>query len=133
MPVRKLQRTQVLAVTALLSYTGYFFVSQPSFTAADGKLTAMLSWSHYGSVVPRMLLWYVSAGVMSTLIVGLLAVALDRRWGASIILAATATAFSLIPFSGVVVQAATARFLGGIAMVCVLLILAITFLQTGRQ
>jgi len=48
MPVRKLQRTQVLAVTALLSYTGYFFVSQPSFTAADGKLTAMLSWSHSG-------------------------------------------------------------------------------------
>jgi hypothetical protein len=133
MSARRLQRTQILAITALLAHAGYFLVSQPSFTDTDGKLADILRWSHYGSILPRMLLWHVSAGVMSTLIIGLLAVALDRRWGASIILVATAAAFALIPFSGVVVQAATARFLGGIAMICVLSILALTFLQTRRQ
>jgi len=81
MLARKLQRTQILAVAALLSYAGYFFVSQTFFTAADEKVTALLSWSHYGSVLPRMLLWYASAGVMSALAIGLVAVAIDRRWG----------------------------------------------------
>lgn len=130
MPASKVQRTRILAVVALLAYAGYFLVSQSLFTASDVKLTALLSWSHYGSVVPMMLLWYVSAGVTVTLVIGLLAVALDRRWGAWIILAATAAAFTLIPFGGVVVQAAIARFLGSIAMICVLSILAIAFLRT---
>lgn len=133
MPARKFKRTQVLAIAALVAYAGYFFVSQDFFTAADEKLSALLRWSHYGSVLPRMLLWYVSVGVVSTLVIGLLGVALNRRWGDWTILAATSVAFALIPLSGVVVQAATARFLGGVAMACVLSILAISFLPTERE
>jgi hypothetical protein len=132
MRARRFQATQILAVTALVTYTAYVFVSQPAFSGSDEKLAVLLSWSHYGSVLPRMLLWYVSVGVLSTLVIGLLAVALNRQWGVWLVLAATAVGFALIPFSGAVVQAAAARSLGGIAMLCVLSILGITFLQTKR-
>jgi hypothetical protein len=133
MPARKFRLTQMLAIAALFFYAGFFVVSQTFYTDTDATLAAVLRWSHYGSLLPRLLLWYVSIGVMSTLVLGLLAVALDRRWGAWVVLAATAAAFVLIPFSGVIVFAATARFLGSIAMVCVLSILAITFLPTKRS
>jgi hypothetical protein len=133
MPMRKFRPTQVLAITALLFYVGFFFTSQHFYADSDAKLAALLSWSHYGSLLPRLPLWYVSIGVWSTLVVGLLAVALDRRWGARVVLAATVVAFALVPFSGVLVLAATARFLGGIGTACVFSILAMTFLLTGRK
>jgi hypothetical protein len=133
MPARKFRPTQMLAIAALFFYAGFFVVSQTFYTDTDAKLAAVLTWSHYGSLLPRLLLWYMSIGVMSTLVIGLLAVALDRRWGTWVVLAATAAAFVLIPFSGVIVFAATARFLGSIAMVCVFSILAIGFLPTKRQ
>jgi hypothetical protein len=133
MPARKFRSTQMLAIAALFFYAAFFVVSQSFYTDTDAKLAAVLTWSHYGSLLPRLLLWYVSIGVMSTLVFGLLAVALDRGWGAWVVLAATVAAFMLIPFSGVIVFAATARFLGSIAMVCVFSILAITFLPTTRH
>jgi len=101
-----------------------------SIPDADAKLAAVLTWSHYGSLLPRLLLWYVSIVVMSTLVIGLLAVALDRRWGTRVVLIAMVAAFLLIPFSGLSGFAASARFLGSIAMVCVFSILA---LPTNRQ
>jgi hypothetical protein len=132
MTARKFRPTQMLAIAALFFYAGFFVVSQNFYTDTDAKLAAVLTWSHYGSLLSRLLLWYMSIGVMSTLVFGLLAVALDRGWGAWVVLAATVAAFMLIPFSGVIVFAATARFLGSIAMVCVFSILAITFLPTKR-
>jgi hypothetical protein len=133
MSMRKFRPTQVLAITALLFYAGFFFTSQPFYTDADAKLAALLSWSHYGSLLPRLPLWYVSIGVWLTLVVGLLAVALDRRWGARVVLSAALAAFALVPFSGVIVLAATARFLGGIGTACVFSLLAMTFLLTERK
>ena len=128
MSPRKLRPSQILAIAALLFYAGFFVASQPFFTRADAKLAAVLSWSHYGAVLPQLLLWYVSIGVVSALVIGLLAVALDRRWGAWVVFAATVAGFALTPFSGVVIFAATARFLGAMSMACVFSILAITFL-----
>jgi hypothetical protein len=133
MSFRKFRPTQMLAITALVFYAGFFVTSQTFYTDDDAKLAAVLSWSHYGSLLPRLLVWYVSIGVVSTLIIGLLAVSLNRRWGARVVLAATVAAFVIIPFSGVVVLAATARFLGGIAMACVFSILALTFLLRERK
>ena len=133
MSSRKLQPTQMFAIAALFFYGVFFVVSQTFYTDTDAKLAAVLSWAHYGSLLPRLLLWYVSIGIMSGLVIGLLAVALDRRWGTWVVLAATVAAFILIPFSGVSVFAPTARFVGSAAMVCVFSILAITFLPTKRQ
>jgi hypothetical protein len=133
MSSRKLQPTQIFAIAALFFYAVFFVVSQTFNTDADAKLTAVLSWAHYGSLLPRLPLWYVSIGVMSVLVIGLLAVALDRRWGTWVVLAATGAAFMVIPFSGVSVFSATARFTGSVAMVCVFSILGITFLPTKRQ
>jgi hypothetical protein len=133
MSLRKFQPTQIFAIAALFFYAIFFLVSQTSYTDSDVKLAALLTWAHYGSLLPRLLLWYVSIGVMSTLVIGLLAVALDRRWGKWVVLAATVAAFTLIPFSGVSVFAATARLVGSVAMLCVFSILAIAFLPTKPQ
>ncbi len=128
----KIRPTQIFAIAALIFYALFFAVTQAFTSNSDDKLTTLLSWAHYGSILPRLLLWYVSMGFMSMLVVGLLAVALNRRWGAWIVLAATVAAFVIIPFSGVSVFAASARFIGSIAMVCVFAILAIAFLPTGH-
>jgi hypothetical protein len=130
--MRKFRPTQVLATAALILYAGFFFTSQAFYSDADAKLAALLSWSHYGSILPRLPLWYASIGIWSALVIGLLAVALDRRWGARVVLVATLAALALVPFSGVLVLAATARFLGGIGTVCVFSILAKAFLLTER-
>ena len=122
----------MLAIAALLFYAGFFAVTKSFHTDTDAKLAAVLTWSHYGPLLPPLLLWYVSIAVMSTLVIGLLAVALNRGWGAWAVLAATVSAFMLVPFSGLIVLAATARFLGGIAMFCVISILALTFLPANR-
>jgi hypothetical protein len=133
MSSRKLQPTQMFAIAALFFYAVFFLVSQTFYTDADANLAAVLSWAHYGSLLPRLPLWYVSIGVMAVLVIGLLAVALDRRWGTWVVLAATGAAFMDIPFSGVSVFPATARFVGSVAMVCVFSILGIAFLPTKRQ
>jgi hypothetical protein len=133
MSSRKLQPTQMFAIAALFFYAVFFLVSQTFYTDADANLAAVLSWAHYGSLLPRLPLWYVSIGVMAVLVIGLLAVALDRRWGTWVVLAATGAAFMVIPFSGVSVFPATARFVGSVAMVCVFSILGIAFLPTKRQ
>jgi hypothetical protein len=128
MPARSFRLTQKFAVAALLSYAGFFVVSQNFFTNDDAKLTALLSWSHYGSLLPRLALWYASIAVVSGLVIGLVAVALDRRWGPRVLLAATVAAFALVPLSGVTIFGPMARLLGGIAMASVLSILSLTFL-----
>jgi hypothetical protein len=125
--------TQRLSVAALLAYAGNFIVSQPFYADADSKLTALLRWSHYGSLIPRLPLWYISAGAASGLVIGLLAVVFRRSWGAWFILGAMGVGVLLVPFEGVVVESAVARTLGGIAMFCILAILAIHFLRTDRK
>jgi hypothetical protein len=79
---RKVRATQAFAIAALFFYALFFVVSQAFYSNSDEKLTALLKWAHYGSILPQPFLWYVSIAVMSTLVVGLLAVALNRRWGA---------------------------------------------------
>ena len=128
MAPRIFRPTQKLALAALLFYAGFFVASQSFITEDDVKLTALLHWSHYGSLLPLWPLWYVSIAVLSCLVIGLTGVVLDRRWGANVVLAATVAAFALIPLSGVSIIAAPARFLGGFATACVLSILALTFL-----
>jgi hypothetical protein len=130
---RNLKPTQMFAIAALFFYAVFFVVSQSFYSDSDDKLATLLSWVHYGAVLPRMLLWYVSIGTMSTLVIGLLAVALNRRWGRWVVLAATLVAFLIVPFSGVSVFAASARFIGNIAMICVFSILAIAFLPASRN
>jgi hypothetical protein len=116
-----------------LFLAGDFIASRTLYADTDARLAALLTWSHYGSLLPRLTLAYLLNGVMSTLVIGLLAVALDRRWGDWVVLAATIAAVVLMPFDGVSVVAATTRFLGSIATICVLFILAIAFLPTKRQ
>jgi hypothetical protein len=128
MPMRPFRLTQKLAIAALISYAGFFVVSQRFYADSDAKLATILTWAHYGSVLSRLPLWYASIVVVSILVMGLVAVAFNRRWGAWVVLAATCGAFALIPFSGVAIFAATARLFGGIAMACVLSILSLTFL-----
>jgi hypothetical protein len=130
---RNLKPTQMFAIAALFFYAAFFVVSQSFYSDSDDKLATLLSWAHYGAVLPRMFLWYVSIGTMSTLVIGLLAVALDRRWGRWVVLAATLVAFLIVPFSGVSVFAASVRFIGNIAMICVFAILAIAFLPARRN
>lgn len=98
------------------------------FLYCDADFLYSLSWAHYGSVLPRLWLWYVSLAVVSILTTGLLAIAFDRRWGAWLLLASTTSAFILVPFSGVSIFSATARLFGGIATACIFSILSLTFL-----
>ena len=130
---RKIRPTQMFAIAALFFYAVFFLVSQSFYSSSDEKLSVLLSWAHYGSLLPRLLLRYVSIGVMSILVIGLLAVALNRRWGTWVVLAATVAAFVIIPFSRASVFAASARFIGSIAMACVFSILGIAFLPTRRS
>jgi hypothetical protein len=75
MPARTLRSTQRLAIAALLTYAAFFVVSQSFYTADDPKLVAVLSWAHYGSVLPRTSLWYASILEVASLIIGLVGLA----------------------------------------------------------
>ena len=116
MRLRKGRPPQMFAIAALFFYALFSVVTQAFTSNSDKKLATLLSWAHYGSILPRLVLWYVSIGIMSTLVVGLLAVAFNRRWGTWIVLVATVAAFMIVPFSGVSVFAASARFIGSMAM-----------------
>jgi hypothetical protein len=130
---RKFEAMQMFAVAALFFYAAFFVVSQTPDSYTDEKLAILLSWSHYGSIFSRLLLWYLSIGAMAMLVIGLLAVAFKRRWGTWVVLTATIAAFLIIPFSGVSIFAPTARFVGSVAMACVFSVLALAFLPERRS
>lgn len=108
-------------------------MTQRFYTEGDAKLSRILSWAHYGSVLPPLALWYVALAVASILMTGLLAIAFNRRWGAWVVLAGSICAFALIPFSGVSIFAASSRLLGGITGACIVSILSITFLGRDQR
>jgi hypothetical protein len=106
----------------------YSVLSQRYFTDSDENLTAVLSWSHYGAVLPRIALWYISTALVLSMVIALIGVASHQRWGRWLLLIVTIASLLLTTLSGLFVATAGARLFGGITMASVFAILALSFL-----
>jgi hypothetical protein len=132
MPQLLVRPTQKLAVVALFTEALYFVMSQSYFSDGDEKLTAVLSWSHYNAALPRIALWYTSTALVLGMVIALIGVASNRRWGRWLLLFDAAASLLLTTLSGLFVATANARLFGGLAMACVFAILALSFLAKNE-
>jgi hypothetical protein len=125
--------TRVLAAISLVFYVSYALALQHFALPSDSKLAAVLSWRHYGSVLPPLVILYGDAAAAVLMTLALLGITLGIRSSRWALLIGYLLALPLAGFGGLFVMTALPRFLGGVAQLCATATLTMCFFVADRH
>jgi hypothetical protein len=118
---------RLLAGLALVLTACYWLALRPFALPHDPKLQAVLTYRHYGALLPYKVLWYLSLVGGVLVLFGLIGIILGNRFGRWLLLAYYPVALFTVSGGGLSVMNALPRTLGGIASIIVLAILILSF------